>query len=374
MRRIAAAVALLAALAVPTAGAAPPPSLPAQAWFADGSLDGAVLAESNAGAPRAVASITKLMTVLVALEHARLEDAVVVSPQATSIGESSLALRAGERLTVRELSLGALVPSANDAATALALHVGRGSLPRFVALMNAKARQLGLRSTRYRNPHGLDEPGHTSSARDAVVLLRAALRVPFVARALRLETVTIAGDRVLESTDRLLGELPGFLGGKTGHTSAAGWSQVGAARRAGVTVVASVLGASTEEVRDAALARLLRWSLAQYRQVAVIAAGRTYAVARAPYGRPAVRLVAARAVVRPAHLGRPLVEQVVVPSVVSLPVASGQRLGTVRVYDGERLVAQSPLVAADAVAAPGRFGKIRWYATRTLHHLVGLVS
>ena len=84
------------------------------------------------------------MTVLVALEHARLDDVVTVSPQAAPVGESSIDLRAGERLTVRDLAIAALVPSANDAATALAVYVGQGSMPRFVAMMNAKARELGL--------------------------------------------------------------------------------------------------------------------------------------------------------------------------------------------------------------------------------------
>ena len=93
-----------------------------------------------------MASITKLMTALVVLEHARLDDVVRVSPQAASIGESTVYLRAGEELTVAELLRATLIPSANDAAEALALHVGRGSADRFVGLMNAKAAQLGSRT------------------------------------------------------------------------------------------------------------------------------------------------------------------------------------------------------------------------------------
>ena len=118
------------------------------------------------------------MTVLVALEHARLDDVVTVTPQAAGVGESTVGLRPGERLSVRDLAIAALVPSANDAATALAVHVGRGSVARFVAMMNAKARSLGLTSTHFENPHGLDQPGHVSSARDVTTLLSAALREP----------------------------------------------------------------------------------------------------------------------------------------------------------------------------------------------------
>ena len=128
--------------------------------------------------------------------------------QATRIGESTLFLRPGERLTVRELAIGALVPSANDAATALALHVADGSLPRFVALMNAKARALGLRGTHFANPHGLDQPGNYSTARDVVRLL--ARRAP---RAVHPDAGrgghgrTVAG-RNVETTDDLLGQAP----------------------------------------------------------------------------------------------------------------------------------------------------------------------
>ena len=148
------------------------------------------------------------MTVLVALEHARLDDVVTVPPEAAEVGESSVGLEPGERLTVRDLAIAALVPSANDAATALAAHVGGGSVERFVALMNRKARSLGLTSTHFENPHGLDEAGHVSSARDLTTLLSAALRIPFIRTWSTKSTATIAGGRFLTSTDGLIGKLP----------------------------------------------------------------------------------------------------------------------------------------------------------------------
>ena len=105
-------------------------------------MDGHTLAARDADAPRAMASITKLMTVLVALERVSLDDVVTVPAVAAGVGESTLGLRAGQRVTVRDLPIGALVPSANDAATALAVVAG-GSVPRFVALMNREARRSG---------------------------------------------------------------------------------------------------------------------------------------------------------------------------------------------------------------------------------------
>jgi serine-type D-Ala-D-Ala carboxypeptidase (penicillin-binding protein 5/6) len=371
LRRILLGATLVAALAAPAAAA--PPVLHAKAWYVVSTYDEAVLAQHDAAVPRPVASITKLMTVLVALEHARLDEVVTVPAAAAGIGEATIHLRAGERVTVRELVIGALVPSANDAAAALALHVGRGSIPRFVALMNEKARALNLSDTRFTNPHGLDSPGHLSSARDAVRVARAAMRLSIVRRTIGLRRALLRG-RVFTTTDDLLGRYAPLLGGKTGHTARAGWSQVAAARRGGVTVFGAVLGGPSRARRNDDLEALLRWALGEYRPIAAVARGRTYATVHTPYGRPKVRLVALKPSVRPARVGRPLVERVVAATEVTLPVVRGQRLGEVQVYDGRRLVASSPLVAAETVPEPGRLGKLGWYARRTVHHLKELLS
>ena len=124
-----------------------------------------------------------------------------------------------------------LIPSANDAATALALHVGNGSTARFVSLMNAKARELGLVDTTFVNPHGLDERGHVSSARDATVLVRYALGVPSIREALARTSYSLAGRQQFPTTDDLLASWPPLVGGKTGHTEDAGWSEAAAASR-----------------------------------------------------------------------------------------------------------------------------------------------
>lgn len=363
---------LVVALAMCSASAAAPPPVEAPAYVVRGGPSAVVLAARAPDAARAPASITKLMTVLVALEHARLDDTVTVAPQAAGIGESTVSLRPGERLSVRDLAIAALVPSANDAAAALALYVGRGSTARFVALMNAKARSLGLTSTHFENPHGLDQPGHVSSARDVTTLLAAALRNPFIRTWSARSTATIAGDRVLTSTDGLLGTLP-LVGAKTGHTGAAGWSQVATVEQEGVRITASLLGARSEAQRNAELTGLLTWGLAQYHPVKAIDA-RVYGLAETGYGRPPVELVPLRDVVRTVRVDRPLVERVVTSTALALPVTRGQRAGEVQVYADGRLIARAPLVAAESVPAVGVAGKIKWYARRTVHHLFGLVS
>jgi serine-type D-Ala-D-Ala carboxypeptidase (penicillin-binding protein 5/6) len=311
--------------------------------------------------------------VLVALEHADLSDVVTVSPLAAQVGESSVHLRAGERLTVRDLAIAALVPSANDAATALAAYVGNGSIPRFVDLMNQKATQLGLTSTHFANPHGLDQPGHVSSARDMTTLLTAALRNPFIRTWSTRSSAMIAGGRTLISTDDLIGTLP-LIGAKTGHTNDAGWSQVAAVQGDGVRITASVLGSPTAAQRNADLGGLLAWGLSQYHLVEAIDTRRVYGLAETGYGRAPVRIVARNDVVRAVRVERPMVEKVVLSTALALPVTRGQQVGEVRVFAGGRLIARTPLVAAESVSAVGTAGKVRWYARRTVHHLVGLVS
>jgi serine-type D-Ala-D-Ala carboxypeptidase (penicillin-binding protein 5/6) len=376
-RALLAVVALVAVLATPvqasSADAPAAPPIAAASWYLVGE-DGNVLARRDAARAHAIASITKLMTAVVVLEHARLDDVVRVSPLAADVGESTVYLRAGEELTVADLLRATLVPSANDAAEALALHVGGGSADRFVDLMNAKAAELGLRDTHFENPHGLDERGHVSSARDVTTLLRYALGVSFIRDAIQRSSVVLPGGRAFPTTDDLLQSWAPLVGGKTGHTQDAGWSETAAASRGGVTVYGAVLGSDTRSARNDALQELLSFGLDQYRRVQVVDGARTYAQAKTGYGQPAVELVAPRTLVRTVRLGTPLVERVVAPLALALPVAKGERLGRVEVYDGNRLVASSNLVAADAVEDAGLWAKAKWHATETAKNLLELVT
>ena len=371
MKRVALLLALAAALAAAVAATAAPPPVDAEAYVVQNSGTGEVLASSDARERLPMASITKLMTALVALERASLDEVVTVTAGAAGIGESTINLRAGERIPLRDLLRAALVQSANDAANAVAAHVGEGSVARFVGYMNARARQLGLDDTHFANPDGLDAPGHVSSARDVTLLARVAMKQPFIRETVRLVDATAAGRR-LHTWNDLLTRFPSLIGVKTGHTSGAGWSQVAAARRGGVTVYATILGGETREGRNIDLAELLAWGLSRYRTVWAIDGERTYASARTAYDRPRVRLVAAKPALRVIHVERPLVERVVAPVEAELPVRRGQVLGEVQVLDRGQVIARSPLVAANAVERPGRLGRVGFYAGRTLDHLGGL--
>jgi D-alanyl-D-alanine carboxypeptidase (penicillin-binding protein 5/6) len=352
---------------------APPPRLAAAAWYALGE-DGSVVAARDARVRRPMASITKLMTAIVTLEHARLSGVVTVDPRAAGTGEATVFLRPGQKLSVGELLRAMLVRSANDAAEALALYVGHGSQRAFVSLMNAKARELGLTDTRYANPHGLDAPGHVSSARDTTLLVRDALGVPFITDSLERGLVVLPGQGSFPTTDDLLESWPPLVAGKTGHTAGAGWSETAAARENGITVYGSVLGTASRTARNQALETLLEYALAQYRRVVAIDPARAYAEVATGYGRPAVSLVAQRPAVRTVRERMPLVERVVAPTSVTLPVAARQPLGSIQVYAGNRLVASSNLVAATAVSKPGLGARLVWYTKRTAHHLWELVT
>jgi D-alanyl-D-alanine carboxypeptidase (penicillin-binding protein 5/6) len=372
MRRLVCAVAAALAWSASAQAAVPKPE--ARAFYVVNASNGEVLASNHARTPVPIASITKLMTTLVALEHLKLDDVVTVTGRAARVGESRIPLVAGQRITVRDLLKGALIQSANNAADALAAAASGGDVARFVGWMNEKARALGLRDTHFERPDGLDAPGHVSSARDVAVLAQVAMHSREVRSIVQRRSDTIEGGAFTVHTwNDLLGRFPGLLGVKTGHTADAGWCQVAAARRPGFTIYAVILGSPTRAQRNDDLQGLLAWGVSQYRTLPLVDK-EVYARAAVGYGRNPVQIVATKRLVRVVRTGRPVVEKVVAPTALSLPVRRGQRVGRIEVWSGGNLVGTRPLVAGRTVAEPGVGGKLRWYSTRTMHHLVDLFS
>jgi len=362
-------VVLAAALALATPALAALPQVHARAFMVEDGETGQVLAQYHQRARVPIASLTKLMTVLLTVERTKPSDVVSVAPAAAAVGESSIDLHPGDRLTVRELLEGALIQSANDAADALAYYVGKGSEARFVAMMNTRARQLGLSDTHYARPDGLDAPGHVSSARDVTKLARLLMRRPIVRSIVRMERATIAGGRVLHTWNDLLATFPGVFGVKTGHTKAAGWNEVASVDRGGAVVYGTILGAPDRATRNADLTALLSWGLSRYRRIPVLTPGRVYAKVRVGYGRSPVGLVPAQGLVRSVRIDQPFVQRVVAEAAATLPVQRGEQLGEIRVYQGTRLLARKPLVAGRTVKRPGALGRAGFYAGRTVHHI-----
>jgi serine-type D-Ala-D-Ala carboxypeptidase (penicillin-binding protein 5/6) len=367
-------VVLTAALAVTGVARAAPPAVDARAYAVVNASNGTVLAASNADEQLPIASITKLMTVVVALEHLKPDDRVTVTAQAAHVGEESIPLHAGEVLSVHDLLEGALIQSANDAADALAAGASNGNIPLFVQWMNEKAQALGLHDTHFVRPDGLDAGGEASSAHDVAVLAQVAMHSPVVREIVRKRSDTIAnGTIALHTWNDLLGVFPGLIGVKTGHTDDAGWCEVAAAQRPGYTIYAVILGSPSRAQRNADLDDLLAWGVAQYSTLTLVGRAPVTSVAL-PYGRTAVPLVAARPLVRVVPAGAPVVERVVAASAETLPLRRGQRLGTVQFWVGNRLLGSRPLVASRSVPRPGLGGRLRWYATRTVKNLLGFVS
>jgi len=361
-------------LAAPAAATAGPPQVQATSFLVETERTGDVLASRNAHERVPIASITKLMTVYIALRHHRLTDVVTVDPRAAAVGESTADLEPGERLQVSDLVKAALIQSANDAADALALSVSP-SFESFAALMNRTGAKLGLRDSHFVRPDGLDAPGEYSSAADVTTLARVLMRNPFVRGTVREQTDTIPGGRVLHTWDDLLAELPNVIGVKTGHTGAAGWCQVAAVRGpGGVVVYATLLGSPARSQRNADLASLLVWGQSRFRDVPLVQAGRVYVRVALPYGERDLGLVASRPLRGAARVDRPLHERVVAARSVALPVRRGAVLGRVEVWSGGRLLGRRDLVAARTVERPGVIRRLGWYAGRTAHHLADLLQ
>lgn len=360
------------ALAAPAAAATPVVDAPAYLVMND--ANGEVLLARGAQDRLPIASITKLMTALVTLDRAEPDEVVSVDPDATGIRGSTIRLRVGEQLRVRDLLAAALIQSANDAAVALAEHGGDGDGSSFVALMNQRAQALGLRDTRFIRADGLDVAGHYSTALDVTRLAQAAMREPLIRRLVREESATITGGRTLHTWNDLLGEFPGVYGVKTGHTTGAGWNQVAVARGNGVTIYATILGSPSRSVRNADLEELLAWGMSRYAVVPLSPPGQVYGRVGVTYGAEAVPVVAARPLRRAVRIGRPLVQQVVLRSQVDLPVRLGDVLGELRVYERDRLIARTPLVASEERDEPSSVARVKWYAGRAARQIGGWFS
>lgn len=308
---------------------------------------GQVLWAKNARRPRPPASTTKIMTALLALEGGRLEQVVTVSPHAAAVGESSMHLSAGEKLTLEQLLYGALLRSGNDACVAIAEHIA-GSEGNFVHLMNLKARELGAENTHFVNPNGLPAAGHLSSAYDLALLTRCALQNPVFNRIVATRVKNLGGRYYFNNTNRLLWSYQGADGVKTGTTSAAGMCLVASATRDGRRLISVVLHSDD---RYADTMNLLDYGFARFKNVTACRTGQVLARAAAIDGRPAaVPLAADRELTVTVPVDRPqsCTLQVDAPASLTAPVAAGVPVGRVTVLVDGRPAAGARLITGGA--------------------------
>jgi D-alanyl-D-alanine carboxypeptidase (penicillin-binding protein 5/6) len=337
------------------------PRLDARAWILIDPRDDSVLASKAANRRLPIASATKLMTAYLALHHLRPSQTVTVPAyRPSNPAEVRLGLRAGERMRVRDLLYGLLLPSASDAAETLAVAVS-GSVPAFVDDMNRTARRLGLSDTSYANPIGLDDPDNYSSAHDLVTLASILMRNRLFARIVNTPAATLSsGDhpRTVTSRNTLLGQAPWIDGVKTGHTLDAGYVLVGAGTRGSTTLISAVLGTPSEYERDQSTLDLLDYGFSLYHPVREVRAGEEVASPKLDYRSDHLPLIARRPLTVTVREGQRVATRVRAPDEVSGDVRRGQTLGRVTVTVDGRRAAVTPLVAAHAVSAATTLDKV----------------
>lgn len=320
------------------------------------STSGTVLYAHNEHIHRAPASITKVMTALLALETGRLDDIVRVSKQAAGIHGSSANLFTGQEIRFDDLLYGMLLRSGNDAAVAVAEHLA-GSVPEFAQLMNERARELGAVHTNFTNPHGLDQPNHYSTAFDLAMISRVALLYPKFAEI--VGTISyLYNERSItwRNTNRLLWSYAGTEGIKTGTTGKAGPCLAAAASREGMQLITVVLGSSN---RWQDTIRLLEYGFNQFQLVQVAKGGQIIAEIKPPNSIHSLGLVPADdllAVIRTGSTGT--LSTIIKLDKLQLPISRHQQLGVCEVYaDGVR-IADIPLLAARAVPRPALWKRL----------------
>ena len=309
---------------------------------------GLILYEKDARTARPMASTTKLMTALLAVENLDPNETVAVPAAALPVEGSQIGLKAGEQITVRDLLAGLLLASGNDTANALALLMD-DSLPAFAERMNRRALTLGMTDSRFVTPSGLDENGHSASARDMALLGAAVLRQPLLAElcASKAEPITVGGITMTVSNhNKLLKLYDGTIGLKTGFTKKAGRCLVSAVEREGVTLVVATLNGGDYWNDHIALYEYA-FSLVHREKMpdvssdsCPVAGGVVQTVKIAPEDIPACVM----------REGESVTTRVLLPDFVWAPIAVGDVLGYVRYTAGERELATVPIRATESVA------------------------
>ncbi|HOJ20105.1 MAG TPA: D-alanyl-D-alanine carboxypeptidase family protein [Armatimonadota bacterium] len=330
----------------------PPPPITAQSAILVDADTGKVLYERHAHERRPMASTTKIMTALLALEHARMNDTVVVSEHASKTPYTGLYLKPGEKLTVGDLLWALLLRSANDACVAIGEHIA-GSEEKFVEMMNARALEMGLKNTHFKNPHGLHAEDHYSTAYDLAQMTRVAMQHPLFAQIVarkrkRIDRSIEKQDVVVVNKNRLLFRWDAVDGVKTGYTRQAGHCLVASASQDGWRLISVVLksGNSWGDSRT-----LLEHGFRQYERVLVARKGTPLLQVRVVNGlQDSVQamLVKDLSVVVPRGT-KVDVRTEVTPGMARAPLWRGDSLGIVVARQGETELGRSLLLAADPV-------------------------
>lgn len=342
--------------------------VPCQAAILIDEDSGTVLYEKNADESRPIASITKIMTLLLAFEaleagKVSLSDIVPVSEHAYHMGGSQIWLEPGEQLTLDEMLKAICISSANDAAVAVAEFIG-GSEPVFVERMNARAKELGMQSTTFRNACGLDEDGHLSTARDVAIMSREMLlNHPEIENYCTVWMDTLRGGATqLVNTNKLLKSYNGITGLKTGTTGKAGVCISASASRDDLRLIAVVLGSSSGKERFAAATSLLDYGFAMFESALVpIPADAPKALPVQKGEEPALELcyTAPERCLAVKGQGSALQAEVELPQTLEAPIREGSVIGSLNIKNSQGILQSCPIIAAESVDARSFSGCFR---------------
>ncbi len=318
-----------------------PPSVTSRSAILVNMQTGKVLFEREANVQRPMASTTKIMTCILVLERVKLDTKVTVSAKAAATSEPSVWLKEGDVLTVDQLLHALMIRSANSAAVALAEECS-GSVEEFVALMNAKAQELGMSDTHFINPNGLDAQGHYSTAADMATLARYAMNNETFRELVGTKSYSVSlpgrsGPIVFENTNKLLGKVSWVTGVKTGLTPNADQCLVASGTRDGISVISVVLGQPSSNVCWAESQALMEYGFSQYKWVPLMDQGVTVAEAAVPYQLDGkVELITERAVEIALYKDDEATVSVALEEPLVLPVEAGESYGqVVLLVDGE---------------------------------------
>ena len=349
MKRFAAACAVvfLCCSVLPLRVRAAGPATSASSAILIDAASGRVLYEQNAHERRLIASITKLMTALVAVESASdLERPIEIRPEWTGIEGSSMYLRAGEQLTMKELLYGLLLTSGNDAAVAIA-GACAGDVETFVDWMNEKAGELGMKNTHFANPNGLNDDQHYSTAADMAQLARVVMENQDLETIVGTKSITLAG-RTLSNHNKLLWRYEGCVGMKTGYTDKAGRTLVSCAQRDGQRLIAVTLNDPNDWQDHAAL---FDYGFENYPSCVLALEGREVtAIPVEGSLRSFVTVRTDRDVFYPLAADERVKVKITLPEQTSAPLKEGAIAGAMTYYLGEEPIGAAYLVYADSVA------------------------
>jgi len=377
LRRLMAAPLCLVALSA-AAQAPQPPEVAARTYLLVDVTANQILAAKDIDVPVEPASLTKLMTAYLVFDALKakkidLKQTLPVSERAWKMPGSRMFIDPKMMVPVEDLIKGMIVQSGNDATVALAEGVG-GSVERFVQLMNTQAKALGMTATTYRNPEGLTEAGHTTTARDLSVLATRLMRdFPEYVGFYAIKKYRYPGTPAANDSNRniLLFRDPTVDGLKTGYTEAAGYCMVATAKRDFPNVgtrrlLSVVLGAASENARANESQKLLNWGYTAFEAVKLFDAGQAVVTPPVWKGKsPTLKLGSSTAIVVavPAGSAAQVKTQVQRPDPLVAPFAQGQAVGTLKVSIGTEPLAEIPLVALEAVEQAGVLGRA-WDAVR----------